>query len=172
MSDLVKEIFLNDDNSQNAFLRRATRSFDFESHSRKETEDLLRHMRKVMRAANGIGLSANQIGLSHRLFVAEVPGRDDVMKFYAIFNPEIEKMDKEKITMEEGCLSVPGVYGDVERPAKIILRGQDKRGKALRIKAWGLLARVFQHEVDHLDGKLFIDRTKDLYKVTDLPIEQ
>lgn len=157
------EIFLIDDESQRAFLSRPAEHFDFDSHSRKEIDELTRRMRRVMREANGIGLSANQIGLPHRLFVAELPGRDE-MKFYAVFNPEIEKLEKDKVTMEEGCLSVPGIYGEVERPSRLVLKGQDRRGKPLRIKAWGLLARVFQHEVDHLSGKLFLEKAKNTYR--------
>lgn len=157
------EIYLIDDETQRAFLAQPTKRFDFEAHTRKEIDELLRRMRRIMREANGIGLSANQIGLPHRLFVAEVPGRDQ-MKFYAVFNPEIEKVEREKVVMEEGCLSVPGIYGNVERPERLVLKGQDHRGKPLRIKAWGLLARVFQHEVDHLNGKLFLERAKDTYR--------
>lgn len=157
------EIYLIDDESQRDFLARPAEYFDFSAHSKKEIDELLRRMKRVMREANGIGLSANQIGLPHRLFVAEVPGRDE-MKFYAVFNPEIEKIENDKVAMEEGCLSVPGVYGDVERPSRLVLKGQDKNGKVLRIKAWGLLARVFQHEVDHLNGKLFLEKAKNTYR--------
>jgi peptide deformylase len=157
------DIYLIDDEPQRSFLARPTQVFDFEAHSRKEVDELLRRMRRIMREANGIGLSANQIGLPHRFFVAEVPGKEET-KFYAVFNPEIEKAEKEKVAMEEGCLSVPGIYGDVERPARLVLRGQDRRGKPLRIKAWGLLARVFQHEVDHLSGKLFLEKAKNTYR--------
>lgn len=157
------DIYLIDNESQRTFLARPTELFDFSAHSRKEIDDLLRRMRRIMREANGIGLSANQIGLPYRLFIAEIPGKDE-MKFYAVFNPEIEKMEKEKVTMEEGCLSVPGIYGDVERPERLILKGQDKRGKPVKIKAWGLLARVFQHEVDHLNGHLFLEKAKNTYR--------
>ena len=118
-----------------------------------------------MREALGIGLSANQIGLDFRVFVAEIPTPQNKPKFYAIFNPKIKKASKEKISLEEGCLSVPAVYGDVERAEKIVLTGQDKNGKRIKIKAWGLLARVFQHEVDHLEGKLFIDKAKNIHKL-------
>lgn len=157
------DIYLIDDEAQRSFLAQQAEVFDFEAHTRKEIDELLRRMRRIMREANGIGLSANQIGLPHRLFIAEVPGKEE-MKFYAVFNPEIEKLEKEKVVMEEGCLSVPGIYGDVERPARLVLRGQDRRGKPLRIKAWGLLARVFQHEVDHLNGKLFLEKAKNTYR--------
>ncbi len=86
-------------------------------------------------------------------------------KFFAIFNPQIVKFSEEKILMEEGCLSVPGIWGGVERPEKITLVGFDKNGKKLKIKAWGLLARIFQHEIDHLNGILFIDKAKQVYKI-------
>src|SRR3989344_5558254 len=111
-----------------------------------------------MRTAHGIGLSANQIGLNMRVFVAEVPDAQGGMKSYAIFNPKLEKFSGEKIPFEEGCLSVPLTYGTVERAERVTLTGFDKNGGPVKIKAWGLLARVFQHEVDHLEGKLFIDK--------------
>jgi len=158
------DIYLIDNETQRSFLARPAEDFDFAAHSRKEIDEILRRMRRIMREANGVGLSANQIGLPYRLFVAEVPGKDG-MKFYAIFNPELEKIEKEKVVMEEGCLSVPGIYGNVERPSRLILKGQDKHGKSVRIKAWGFLARVFQHEVDHLSGKLFLEKAKDTYRV-------
>ncbi len=146
-------------------LRRKTEEFDFEKFSRKEIGELLRTMRKAMHAARGIGLSANQLGLPFRVFVAEVPGREGGKKFYAVFNPKIEKAVGEKVPFEEGCLSVPLTYGTVERSERITLAGFDKNGRSLKIKAWGLLARVFQHEADHLDGKLFIDKAKSVHRV-------
>ncbi|MDO8537227.1 MAG: peptide deformylase [bacterium] len=147
------------------FLRRKTVDFDFAKFSKKEIVELVMKMKKAMHAARGIGLSANQIGLDVRVFVAEVPDAQGGMKSYAIFNPKFEKLSVEKIPFEEGCLSVPFTYGTVERPDRVTLAGFDKGGKPVKIKAWGLLARVFQHEVDHLDGKLFIDRTKDIHTV-------
>lgn len=147
------------------FLRKKTSDFDFKKMNAKEINALIFEMKKVMRNANGIGLSANQIGLDYKIFVAEVPSQKGGSKFYAVFNPKIEKMSSEKVSMEEGCLSVPGLYGAVERPAQIIIRGFDKKGKPLKIKAWGLLARVFQHEIDHLNGFLFIDKASNLVKV-------
>ena len=133
--------------------------FDFKRHSKKEIQELIQKMRLIMKRASGIGLSANQIGLDANVFVAETDG-----KFYAVFNPKIAKTSEETADFEEGCLSVPEVYGPVNRPAKITLEGTDKNGKPLKIKAWGLLARIFQHEVDHLNGAIFIDKTKELYK--------
>lgn len=158
------------------FLRRKTQEFDFKKFSRKEITELINRMRKAMKLANGIGLSANQIGLDMRVFVAQTQktNRDGNPrsvssgnnKFYAVFNPEIIKFSDEKTPLEEeGCLSVPMTYGETERPEKIVLEGFDKNGKKIKIKAWGLLAKVFQHEMDHLNGKLFIDKAKKLYKV-------
>jgi peptide deformylase len=99
-----------------------------------------------------------------RVFVAEVPDAAGGMKFYAVFNPKLEKAGSEKAVYEEGCLSIPGTWGDVERTEQIVVSAFDKRGKPVKFKAWGLLARVFQHEMDHLNGKVFTDRTKNIHK--------
>jgi len=144
------------------FLRKKTVPFDFTKHSPKDIQNLVTRMRRMMKAANGIGLSANQIGLTMRVFVAQVPDMNGKQKFYAIFNPTLTKLSSDMETVEEGCLSVPATYGRVTRHAKLLLTGFDRHHRSIKIKAWGLLARVFQHEVDHLDGKLFIDRTKDI----------
>lgn len=147
------------------FLRRKTEDFDFKKYSRKEIQELILKMKQAMRGAHGIGLSANQIGLDFKFFIAEVPNEKSGNKFYAIFNPKIEKLGSEKVLFEEGCLSVPLTYGTVERPTRLSLSGFDKNGKPLKIKVWGLLARIFQHEMDHLNGMLFIDRTKNIHKI-------
>lgn len=145
-------------------LRKKAVPFDFGSMSKKELTELVQMMRKKMRGANGVGLAANQVGLPFHAFVAEVPdGKNGGRKFYAIFNSSLEKVGKETIGVEEGCLSVPGKYGVVERPERVILTGQDKNGRTVKIKAWGLLARVFQHETDHLNGILFVDKAKCLH---------
>ncbi|MBI2035528.1 MAG: peptide deformylase [Candidatus Liptonbacteria bacterium] len=151
--------------SDEKFLRQKAVPFDFSQHGKKEVNELISRMRRDMMAAEGIGLAANQIGLNFSVFVARVPDKDGRMKFYALFNPEIEKKSAEKIDYEEGCLSVPKVFGSVERPEKITLVGQDKNGGKVKFKAWGLLARVFQHEVDHLDGVLFIDKAKKVHTI-------
>jgi peptide deformylase len=145
------------------FLRKKAVPFDFKNFTRKEVNELITRMRRIMHAANGIGLSANQIGLTFSVFVAEVPDAQGGTKFYAVFNPKIEKVDKTTITFEEGCLSVPGQWGEVTRAEQIVVSGYNKMGKKVKVKAWGLLARVFQHEIDHLNGKLFIDKAKKLY---------
>lgn len=151
-------ILVVSNNQDEKFLRTKTVPFDFGTTSPKEIRTLVQRMRGEMEQANGIGLSANQIGLPYRVFVAQVPDENGRQKFYALFNARIEKPSKEMETYEEGCLSIPKEYGPVPRHYKLTLVGQDMRGKKVRIKAWGLLARVFQHEIDHLDGTLFIDR--------------
>jgi peptide deformylase len=160
---MVPEIVTVAAKKDEKFLRKKTATFDFKKFDKKEINDLVMRMRRIMHAANGIGLSANQIGLNFAVFVAEVPDAKGGTKFYAVFNPKIEKMEKSIVAFEEGCLSIPGKWGDVERAEQIVLSGFNKMGKPVKVKAWGLLARVFQHEVDHLNGKLFIDRAKKVY---------
>ncbi|MDD5547739.1 MAG: peptide deformylase [Candidatus Pacebacteria bacterium] len=141
------------------FLRRKTSNFDFSKYSKKEIRDLVKTMRAVMKEGIGVGLSANQIGLDIKVFVARLDN-----KTYAFFNPKITNFSKETSVMEEGCLSVPGVFGPVERPEKITIDGQDQNGKKMKIKAWGYLGRIFQHECDHLNGIIFTDKAIELYK--------
>jgi peptide deformylase len=160
---MVPEIVTITQKKDEKFLRKKTVPFEFKNFTRREVNDLIVRMRRIMHAANGIGLSANQIGLEFSVFVAEVPDAQGGTKFYAVFNPKIEKAEKATITFEEGCLSVPGKWGEVTRAEQIIVSGYNKMGKKVKVKAWGLLSRVFQHEIDHLNGKLFIDRAKKLY---------
>ena len=161
-----KDIYIVALPEENKVLRTKAVPFDFAKHDKKDISALVARMKKIMHEANGIGLAANQIGLPYSVFVAEVPG-DRGPKFYAVFNPVLEKLDKEKVVMEEGCLSVPRAYGDVDRPAKVTLSGMDRNGRPVKIRAWGLLARVFQHEVDHLVGTVFIDKCKKVFRVED-----
>lgn len=163
---MVKGIWTVSDIQEERFLRKKAVDFDFSAHTRKDIEELIRTMRTAMKRADGIGLSANQIGLSHRAFVASVPGENGRAKFYAIFNPTLVVVGTESEELEEGCLSVPGAYGPTERAYRVILTGQDKHGKPVKIKAWGLLARVFQHECDHLNGALFIDHARYVETIT------
>jgi peptide deformylase len=162
---MLNEIWTIGEKKEEKFLRKKTSDFDFKKFSKKEVSDLVARMRRIMRRANGIGLSANQIGLDLKMFIAEIPDGQGGMKFYAVFNPKIEKLGDEMIVFEEGCLSIPGTWGDVERARQITISGFDKAGKPAKIKAWGLLARVFQHEMDHLNGKLFIDKAKNIHEV-------
>lgn len=107
--------------------------------------------------ADGIGLAAPQIGITQRFFVVDI--RDG--NRYVFINPEIVETSIEKGPYEEGCLSIPGVYHDVIRPLKVKVQARDADGKLFNLSADGLLARVIQHEYDHLEGKLFIDRLTD-----------
>lgn len=152
-------IWTIDKKEEKKLLQKKLAPFNFNKYSKQEIRDLIKKMREAMKNAHGIGLSANQIGLDARVFVAQ-PGK----KLYAIFNPEIVKLSDEKILMEEGCLSVPEVFGSVERPDKLTIVGYDMNNKKIKIKAWGLLARVFLHEMDHLNGYVFIEKAKDLHK--------
>ena len=126
-----------------------------------DVRSLIEQMRKVIKQNNGVGLAAIQIGEPTRIIVCEI---DD--KFYTFINPEIIKSFSETSVTEEGCLSLPNMYGEVERPKKISLKAINFDGKKIKIKAFGLLARVVQHEIDHLDGILFIDKAKNITKQT------
>jgi len=164
VSNGMEEILKIEDKNNEKFLRQKTVKFEFKEHSLKELKALVKSMRETMKRADGVGLSANQIGLPFRMFVAQVADANGKPKFYAIFNPEITKITTEMEILEEGCLSVPEVWGPVERHYRLTLAGEDINGKKIKIKAWGLLARVFQHEMDHLNGGLFIDKAHELRK--------
>ena len=113
-------------------------------------------MAAVMHDALGVGLAAPQVGVSNRMLVYRVEPDSPVQ---ALVNPHIEWSSRDRETMEEGCLSLPGVHVDVERPLHVRVRAQDVAGEAILVEASGLEARVIQHEVDHLDGVLILDRT-------------
>jgi peptide deformylase len=113
-------------------------------------------MGELMGDALGVGLAATQLGVLHRLLVYRV--QQDA-RVAALVNPEIEWTGRELETMEEGCLSLPGVLVDVERPIHVRVRALDEQGERIVVEASGLEARVIQHELDHLDGVLILDRT-------------
>jgi peptide deformylase len=110
-------------------------------------------MIEACRGANGIGLAAPQIGKSIRLCIINLEHMG--MPPFALVNPKISKKSWKKVEMEEGCLSIPGVFGMVKRPKKITVTAQNLEGEKIKFDADGLLSRVIQHEVDHLDGILF-----------------
>lgn len=114
---------------------------------------LLQAMYDTLEEADGVGLAAPQIGVNKRFFIVSLP--DGTKKEF--INPKIVGTSVETNPYEEGCLSIPGVYCYVERPSKVIVEAQDATGKPFTLKASGLMARVIQHENDHLDGVLFID---------------
>ncbi len=120
-------------------------------------------MLETMRQANGVGLAAPQVGIRQRFFVAELPADEEEglpAETYIVFNPEMVKSSGEQIGIE-GCLSIPGYVGEVARADEVTVKGLDEAGKPVRHKAEGYLARVFQHEIDHLDGVLYTDRLTD-----------
>ncbi len=127
----------------------------------KEIQSLLPEMVETMYKEKGIGLAAPQINKSIRLAVAEV---DD--KIYYLINPEITSLSQEKIIFEEGCLSLPGQFFPIIRSEEITVRYQNEKGLPKKLRATGLLAIVIQHEVDHLDGILIINRYKKQQKKT------
>jgi peptide deformylase len=138
----------------------------------KRFQSLVDDMIETMVDAPGVGLAAPQIAVGQRVFVAQLPDDeksreeygDEAGKLYVLVNPEIVKASKEMIEGVEGCLSIPGYVGLVDRHEKITVNAQDRHGKAMRIKASGWLARVFQHEIDHLNGRLYIDIAKDVWE--------
>jgi len=133
----------------------------------KALQELIDDMVETMHAANGIGLAAPQVGVLERVIVVQLPEDEEDPqsgKLFALCNPEIVRADGEE-EGEEGCLCLPGYVGDVKRATSVTIRAQNRRGKKVRIKAKGLLARAFQHEVDHLNGILFIDRVESPDKI-------
>jgi len=118
--------------------------------------DEIRRMAVLMHDAIGVGLAAPQVGVSHRLLVYRVDPEGPVQ---VLANPELEWSSKDKDWMEEGCLSLPAVHVEVERPVHIRVTAQDERGEPVLVEASGFEARVIQHEMDHLDGVLILDRT-------------
>ena len=125
-------------------------------------QTLIQDMFDTMYAAPGIGLAAPQIGVMKRLAVVDVSKRDDEQVPLALINPEITWKSDETSVYEEGCLSIPDYYEEVERPAKIRVKFTDREGKPQEIEAVGVSATCIQHEIDHLDGVLFIDHISKL----------
>ena len=133
-------------------------------------------MVETMRAAPGVGLAAPQVDVSQRVIVVEyadgVEAADDQEippKLFVVINPEITRRSGDTSMGIEGCLSLPGLMGEVERHEWVTVRGLDRHGKAFKKKVHGWLARIFQHEIDHLDGILFIDRATEIHRVEEAP---
>jgi peptide deformylase len=131
---------------------RASEVAEFGPELEREADQMV----SIMRDAMGVGLAATQLGVMRRLLVFQA-GADATPT--AVVNPRVEWTSEELATAEEGCLSIPGVVVDVERPLYARVTGRDVHGQALELEAAGLEARVLQHEVDHLDGVLILDRT-------------
>lgn len=138
-------------------------------------QTLVDDMVETLLEAPGVGLAAPQIAVSQRLIVVRLQDDEESVKefgdlagkLFVVANPEIIKKSKELVEGVEGCLSIPGYIGLVDRHESIVITGQDRKGKAIRIKANGWLARVFQHEIDHLDGRLYIDIAKKVWQPRD-----
>ncbi|MBN1565497.1 MAG: peptide deformylase [Anaerolineae bacterium] len=133
---------------------------------------LLDDMTETMLDAPGVGLAAPQVAVSRRIIVVRLPDDEDAKKeygkeagvLYEVVNPEIIRLSDEMVEGVEACLSIPGYYGTVDRHTAVMVRGYDRQGQELRIDAKDWLARVFQHEIDHLDGILFTDRATELWR--------
>jgi peptide deformylase len=136
-----------------------------------ELQKLLDDMVETMREAPGVGLAAPQVAVPLRVIVVEYGEEEGdggeegpPPKLFTLVNPEITRFSQETESGTEGCLSIPGFLGDVVRPNAITVKGQNRRGKPVRLKVDGWMARIFQHEIDHLDGVLFIDRAEKVWK--------
>jgi peptide deformylase len=137
-------------------LHKAAKKMSARELSSTLTQQLIDDMIKTMYQAPGIGLAAPQVGVSKRFFVCDV-GQEHALAVYV--NPQLSEFDGEE-TAVEGCLSIPGKIGDVKRAQSCVLRAWDRSGKKVTVAASGLLARCFQHEVDHLDGILISDKAE------------
>ena len=144
--------------------RKAHKVADFGKDFQKLVDDMV----DTMRDEPGVGLAAPQVNISQRVIVVEYPEDDSIEdaqpKLFVVANPEIVKASEDTVMGVEGCLSVPNLYGDVERSISIVVNGLNRYGKKQRIRARGWLARIFQHEIDHLNGVLFVDRAVKLYQ--------
>lgn len=127
-----------------------------------QVQRLVDGMIETMREASGVGLAAPQVGASKRIIVAEVNER-----LHVLIDPKIVKHEGEELGTE-GCLSIPGVIGEVPRAVRVIVKGKNRKGRGITLDAGGMLARVLQHEVDHLDGILFLDRVVDKSTIRDV----
>ena len=122
-----------------------------------ETQQLIDDMIETMQGALGIGLAANQVGVPKRLCVVDLSTKEKKAPRIILINPVIVEKDG-TIEAEEGCLSIPGYLSTIKRAEKVYVKGLDREGKSIEIEGTGMLARALQHEIDHLDGMLFIDR--------------
>ncbi|TFH34744.1 MAG: peptide deformylase [Anaerolineales bacterium] len=140
-----------------------------------QTRALVDDMIETMRVAPGVGLAAPQVDVSQRVIVVEyaeyaedaeeTEAEETPPKLYVVINPEIVRASPETVLGTEGCLSLPGIMGEVERQEWVTVKGLDRNGNPFKKKARGWLARIFQHEIDHLDGILFIDHALQVWRV-------
>jgi peptide deformylase len=145
-------------------LRQATKRI---SKVDDEVRQLVRHMLQTMYTEDGIGLAAPQVGVQKQLLVVDCELDDATTPPFVLINPSITKVSRDTCVIQEGCLSVPGVFLDVTRPSAIEVAYKDENGRPQRLKAKGLLARVIQHEMDHLNGVMFVDRVENQLALTE-----
>jgi len=161
-------VYINDPQNSAVLRKRAIKVTDFGPKFQELVDDMI----ETMLDAPGVGLAAPQIGVSKRVIVVRLPDDeesreeygDEAGTLYVVANPEIRKHSRQTVEGVEACLSIPGYFGEVERPESAVIQGQDRHGEDIRIKAKGWLARVFQHEIDHLNGQLFIDIALDVWQ--------
>jgi peptide deformylase len=138
-----------------------------------ELQGLIDDMVETMRVAPGVGLAAPQVGVSLRVIVVEYKEDEEdeetPPKLYTLVNPEITRTSSGTVMGTEGCLSIPGILGDVERFEAVTVKALNRRGQPMTVKAKDWLARIFQHEIDHLDGIVFVDRAEKAWKVETQP---
>ena len=140
--------------------RRSAKVTHFDGALARLAEDMV----ETMHEANGVGLAAPQVGVNRRLIVVEMPDDEDYPQpgeRWVICNPEVVKTSRETEVNQEGCLSIVGYVGKVERPLAVTIRGLDTKGRKVRVKAKDFLARAFLHEIDHLNGVLYVDRAEE-----------
>jgi peptide deformylase len=152
------------DPNDDVLFKPATRVRDFGPALHKLLDDMI----DTMREAPGVGLAAPQVGVGLRATVVEYPededDADNTKRIYELINPEIIKVKGIDVG-QEGCLSIPGLAADVERPTYVLVKALDRNGKEIRIKAYDWLARIFLHEIDHLHGVLMTDKAIQIYKL-------
>ena len=132
----------------------------------KDIQKLMDDMLETMYAAPGIGLAAIQVGVAKRIIVLDIAPKDSPRNPMYFINPEIVQRSENHVTYEEGCLSVPGQFAEIDRPEKCHIKYLDYQGEKKEIKAEGMLATCIQHEIDHLEGILFIDHLSWLKKIS------
>ena len=129
----------------------------------KKDVELSKNMTNIMKKAPGVGLAANQIGILKQIITVHIQDKEkEIEKIYTLFNPRIVNASKELIVMEEGCLSLPKQFANIERPQSVTVSYLNESNKIVEEKKEGLEARILQHEIDHLSGKLFVDYLSSL----------
>lgn len=168
-------------NEKSAVLRKVAKPVAKSDIGSKKLAEIIHLMKTALhKEDDGVALAAPQIGKSLRIFIVsgktltqlynkDTPNTDEVMEDLVFINPELMKLSRKKSFMEEGCLSLRWLYGKVERSEKASIRALDERGKPFSMGSAGLLAQIFQHEMDHLNGILFIDKAREVENIPPKP---